>query len=365
MRMTGSKSKLEDFGDLFQPEEAAEPILARPVRDALTAWLTEIWAEDALAKVGVKARRKAIFDGPPGGGKTTLAHHLAARLGLPMLAVRPDRLLSKWVNETSENVGALFEAAQALGEPLVLFIDEFDSIAPKRQEVRQSADQGRNDMVNTLLQRLEQHQGFLIAATNHADRIDTAIWRRFDIHITLDLPGQDERLRILERYLAPFGLPERALEELGRSTDTASPALLRAFCENLKRQIIVDPLLKLDTGKVATFERLVAGCHPHPDLGKPRLWSHGGQDRAVAMLPWPLPLASDVAALAAEGDPVMDATDGKPWGLAAFNAGDPITANPYPFRDARRAEWDAGWREASGSDGMGGAEVVPFNGGRP
>src|ERR1700735_1891214 len=96
---SGKAKTLDSFGDIFWPSEAAEPILARPVRLALTEWLTEIWAEDELTAVGIGPRKRAIFDGAPGVGKTTLAHHLSARLGLPMLAVRPERVISKWVGE--------------------------------------------------------------------------------------------------------------------------------------------------------------------------------------------------------------------------------------------------------------------------
>lgn len=310
--MFGSErpKQLSDFGDVFLPAEALEPILARPVRGALTEWLTEIWAAPELEAVGVKPRRRAIFDGPPGVGKTTLAHHLAARLGLPMLAVRPERIIDKWVGSTGRNIGELFDVVRrgmALASapdgvvPVLMFLDEFDALGTERLRATQGAEQHRNEAVDTLLQRIEQHDGFVIAATNHGKNIDQAIWRRFDLHMTLELPGQEERERILERYLAPFGLPALALSGLAEALETASPALMRQLCENLKRQLIVGPKLKHDMGREAVIDRLLASCHPHPDLGKPRLWTLGSADKAVARLPWPLPQAADLPALAAKG----------------------------------------------------------------
>jgi SpoVK/Ycf46/Vps4 family AAA+-type ATPase len=279
---------LNQFGDMFEPSEAIEPILARGVRNALTEWLTEIWAEETLREVGVKPRRRAIFTGAPGTGKTTLAHHLSARLGLRMLAIRPDSVLSKWVNETAERMGRLFELCGAGDEPIVLFFDEFDALARQRRKSEQSADDGRNEQVDVLLQRIEQHNGFMIAATNYGEHVDQAIWRRFDMHIKLELPGQSERERILARYLAPFRLAKRELSGLGQAFETASPALMRAFAENLKRALIVGPLLNADMSKTGVFGRLLAALEPHPDLGKPRLWSLGTNDPSLLALAWPL-----------------------------------------------------------------------------
>lgn len=301
--LSSRKSDPREFGDLFMPEEAQQPILARSVRTALMEWLTELWSEAELRDVGIGPRKKALFCGAPGTGKTTLAHHLSARLGLPMLAVRPERVISKYVGETGINIGRLFECARAgitfdgaaAPVPMVLFIDEFDALSRQRRRGEQASDDSRNEEVNTLLQRMEQHDGFLIAATNYGEHIDTAIWRRFDIHITLDLPGQEERERILARYLAPFGVPAAILRKLGEAFETASPALMRQFCENLKRQIIVGPKLKLDMRRGAVIDRLIAAIAPHPDLGKPRLWSHGAKDDAVQAMPWPLPRAEEIS----------------------------------------------------------------------
>jgi SpoVK/Ycf46/Vps4 family AAA+-type ATPase len=227
-----------------------------------------------------------------------------------MLAVRPDRLIDKWVGSSGKNIGALFDAVSKIDDdPILLFLDEFDAVAIKRRAADSGAEEERNSWVNTLLQRIEQHKGFIIAATNHAASIDAAVWRRFDIHITLDLPGQFEREQILKRYLAPFGMPSRALNRFAEAFDTASPALMRQFCENLKRQIVVGPKVGWDMRKAPVIDRLVTSVQPHPDMGKPTLWALGGKTPAISDLPWPLPFAADVIdeprIAAATGDNVV------------------------------------------------------------
>jgi hypothetical protein len=301
-----TRDDLSMFGTLLEPNEAMQPILARSVRDALTAWLTEIWAVDELKSVWLAPRCRAMFAGAPGVGKTTLAHHLAARLGLTMLAVKPESIIDCWVGSTGRNIGKLFDlTAKGDGQPIVLFFDEFDAIAIKRKDASSSAGEERNSWVNTLLQRIEKHQGYIIAATNHAAHIDPAIWRRFDIHITLELPGQEERTRILARYLAPYGLPRDALDILAESFATASPALMRQWCEGIKRNVVLGSRLGWDMSREGTVSRVIAAISPHPDLGKPRLWTHGVKDHAIRAMPWPLPHAADIG----KDDTKLDASN--------------------------------------------------------
>ena len=284
---TLEKVKLSDFGQVLDPSEAMEPILAKSVRAALLEWLEEMWATKQLEEVGLEPRKKALFEGPPGCGKTTLAHHLAARLGLPLLVARSDRLIDAYIGSTGRNIGALFDAAERT-ERCVIFLDEFDSLGAKRTDVRQGADQERNNSVNVLLAAIERYRGILLAATNHAPSLDEAVWRRFDIQITIELPGQDEREKILRRYLKPYLIDDLPLAELARSFDGASPSLMRQWCEGLKRHYVIGPKVGWSMVRADVMAKLVHSFAPHPSLEKPRLWRMKENDPAVAVMPWPL-----------------------------------------------------------------------------
>lgn len=200
------KFALEKFADVLMPQEAEEPILAPGPRAALFEWMTEIHLAGELAAAGLKPRRTALLYGPPGCGKTTWAHHFAARLGLPLACVRSESLIHSYLGSTGQNIGQLFDAMSKTEGRVVIFFDEVDALGARRMN-DQGASVERANSLNVLLRRIERFDGIALAATNRHDFLDSALWRRFDMQISVDLPTEDERFAIIKRYAAPFEPP--------------------------------------------------------------------------------------------------------------------------------------------------------------
>lgn len=284
------KFAFRDLADVLLPSESEEPILAPGPRAALFQWLTEIRAAEDLAAVGLKPNSRALLYGPPGTGKTTMAHHLSARLGLPLICVRSEGIIDKYLGGTGQNIGKLMDAAQKHAEEIVLFIDEIDAIGGKRMN-DQGASVERASSLNVLLRRIELLDSPVLAATNRQDYLDPALWRRFNLQISVDLPGAEEQFAILKRYAAPFNPSDEALDLLVSVTMGASPALLRALMEGFKRAAVLYPRLKLDVADAASIlEQVVSSVAPPPELEqKPALWEIKPHERrnVAAQLAWP------------------------------------------------------------------------------
>lgn len=139
-----------------------------------------------------------LLTGPPGTGKTALAHHLARALDRPLVVKRASDLLSKWVGETEAQIAEAFAEARRRGG--VLLFDEADSLLFDRATVRTSWEIGQ---VNELLTWLDRHPLPVIAATNHPDRLDPATLRRFVFKLRLAPLGQ---VRAAEAFVRFFGI---------------------------------------------------------------------------------------------------------------------------------------------------------------
>ena len=168
----------------------------------------------ALARQGLNPPTSILLYGPPGCGKTTTAAAIAKSLGLPLLTVRLDSLLTSYLGDSAKNLRQAFEAAAS--SPSILFLDEFDAVAKMRDDPQEIGEMKR--LVNSLLQNIDATRGELIviAATNHEHLLDPAVWRRFDVDLELGLPGKDQAIQIIDQLLGDVDVEPEVVQALGQ-----------------------------------------------------------------------------------------------------------------------------------------------------
>jgi SpoVK/Ycf46/Vps4 family AAA+-type ATPase len=189
-------------------------VLSNDLRAALGQVVDEFRKRSVLASFGIHPKRKLLFFGPPGCGKTITARVMAGVLDLPLLYVRFDSVVSSYLGETAANLRRVFDYAER-GNWLVLF-DEFDAIGKERDNPFEHGELKR--VVNTLLQLMDGFSGdsLLVAATNHHYLLDQAIWRRFDEVCHFGLPRWVERQTLLRNFLGAFHHPSINIRESTR-----------------------------------------------------------------------------------------------------------------------------------------------------
>ncbi|KYF92000.1 hypothetical protein BE17_03745 [Sorangium cellulosum] len=146
---------------------------------------------------------KALFYGRPGTGKTLAADVLASELGMPLYRVDLSRIVSKWIGETEQNLGRIFDEARQ--SYAILFFDEADSLFSRRTAVQSSTDRYANMEVNYLLQKVDEHDGVIILATNLKAHMDEAFSRR--LHHVVEFPEPDALAR---EQIWRLSIPEEA-----------------------------------------------------------------------------------------------------------------------------------------------------------
>jgi hypothetical protein len=148
-----------------------------------------------------------LFTGPPGTGKTMAADVLASALGLDLYKIDLSTIVSKYIGETEKNLARIF--AEARTSNAILFFDEADALFGKRTQVSDAHDRYANIEVSYLLQRIEEHQGVVILASNLRGNIDEAFVRRLHAVVEFPLPDVADRRRIWER-IWPDATPRSA-----------------------------------------------------------------------------------------------------------------------------------------------------------
>ena len=228
-----------DFIAEIQPRRQIEElILPDLVRKAYFQLIEEHRRADLLRSYSLEPRHRVLLIGPPGNGKTTLAEVVAEALALPLFVVRYELMIGKYLGETAGRLKRLFDYVRTTR--CVLFFDEFDVLGKERGDTHETGEIKR--VVSSLLLQNDDLPSYaiVVAATNHAELLDRAAWRRFQIRLELPKPTQKQMAAFIATYLSrldePAGLKA---ETLAKRLGPISYGEAEQFCIDLLRQQVL------------------------------------------------------------------------------------------------------------------------------
>ena len=204
----------------------------------------------SLLEHNVSPINRVLLCGPPGCGKTMTAYAIAHELDLPIAYVRLDGLVSSYLGQTSTNLRKVFDAVR--NSRVVLFLDEFDAIAKKRDDTNEMGELKR--VVTTLLQNFDNMPAnvLLIAATNHDHLLDPAIWRRFNVTITLETPSLEQRKEMVQKAVTHYGIKGKInINTLAKVTEGISGAQIEELMTAAAKKYIIAG--KIDTQEIVSI----------------------------------------------------------------------------------------------------------------
>jgi len=232
----------ESLGLLHESEplrRVTDLVLPVSVREAVIDLIEEHHRRDLLRSHGVEPRHRILLEGPPGSGKTSLAEAIATEVAVPLLTVRYEGLIGSFLGETASRLETLFSAVRV--RPCVLFFDEFDAVAKERGDTHETGEIKR--VVSSLLlqiDRLPSHV-IVITATNHAELLDRAVWRRMQVRLSLPKATRGGKIEWLRAWTARtgvvFGKSERTIADRLRDVSFAE---LEDFATDVQRRQILD-----------------------------------------------------------------------------------------------------------------------------
>lgn len=225
--------------------EQASPLLSEEIKSALQQLIKERTYFEQLKSQGLLPTRSAIFVGKPGVGKTLTARWLADQLGLPLFILDLTTVMSSLLGKTGANLRAAIDFAKQ--KPCILLLDEIDSIAKRRNDDTDIGELKR--LVTVMLQEVEYwpSTGLLLAATNHPELIDPALWRRFDLIVNFGMPETPAIKEAIQYFFGPdFFKFQRWVNILAFSFNGESFSDIERTINHFRRSLVLDMATELE-----------------------------------------------------------------------------------------------------------------------
>lgn len=214
------------------------PILSDNLSIAVDSLINERTSSAKLAAAGLVPTRSALFVGPPGVGKTLTARWVASQLGLDLLILDLSAVMSSFLGRTGNNVRAVLDYAKR--QPCVLLLDELDAIAKRRDDVSEIGELKR--LVTVLLQEIDEwpSSNILIAATNHSELLDPAVWRRFDRIVEFPRPTIGEISHAIKGLLKNDEVTSEWVNVLAAVLKSSNYSTVEKAVNSLRRAAILN-----------------------------------------------------------------------------------------------------------------------------
>jgi SpoVK/Ycf46/Vps4 family AAA+-type ATPase len=224
--------------EIRQPDRYLQDLVLNEVQQAILARVIEEFRQwEVLEAHSLRPSHKLLFCGPPGCGKTATAEALSRELGVPLLVVRFDAVVSSLLGETAANLRKVFDYVSR-GVWVVLF-DEFDAIGRSRDDATEHGELKR--VVNAFLQMLDRFTGrsLVVAATNFEQALDPALWRRFDEIVRFERPNPAQIEQLLVKKLTGVRFAAALLHGTVERLEGMSHAEVELVCLDVLKQAVL------------------------------------------------------------------------------------------------------------------------------
>jgi len=245
--------------------ELGDMVLSDTCRSAVDQLIEEQQRSSLLRAHGLDPRHRLLLVGPPGNGKTSLAEAIAEALAVPFFVVRYEAMIGSYLGETASRLKRVFDYVRTT--PCVLFFDEFDAVGKERGDIHETGEIKR--VVTSLLMHVDELPSYavVIAATNHSELLDRAVWRRFQLRLGLPAPGEKELTEYFERFLASFDKhPGVTAPSITKRLGAISYAEAEEFTLDVRRRDVMTmkewPLKKTIEEQLKLWEERVRPMRP-------------------------------------------------------------------------------------------------------